>query len=140
MIHTFNSERFGDVTYDDITCVLRQNGNVREHSNAPYSYLLYDRLHSLNRVICRIRFDADKAVSYLDCLDYVQDSSSVFNYNSFAKAAEFVKNANRSEGNEVFVAGERFYCYTEKAFAQAYAPKDSKKVAIKVSSNDVLFL
>lgn len=140
MIHTFVSKRFGDVTYDDNACIVRQNGNVRERGNIMYTYILYDKLDNLNKVLCRIRFDTENGVSYLDSLDYVEDSTSIFNYDSFSKAATFIKNNKRPKGHQIYVGGVRFDAYTEDYYKQAYSVAERKKNNVKVILDGVVFL
>jgi hypothetical protein len=144
MIHTFESKRFGKITYDSDTRNLCQDGNIRDVDTRGITneYIIYSKavgeVAAKNR--CRVRLDNIKGLAYLDILEYVNDSVSQYNYDSFEKAALFVRNAKRSEGHEIFVGGVRFYCYTVEAFAKAYSAVARKKIHVKVHLNDVYFI
>lgn len=144
MIHNFDSKRFGKITYDSGTCSLRQDGCLRDvdFRGVVNEYIIYSKIvgELPNKNRCRVRLDNEKGVAYLDILEYVNDSTSQYNYDSFEKAALFVRNAKRPEGNEIFVGGVRFYCYRVEDFVKAYTVAARKKIVVKVHFNDVYFI
>lgn len=145
MIHTFDSKRFGKITYDSSNSTLFQDGHRRDlDARSGFNeFTIYRNYHDNSKlpssVKCRIRLDNEIGVAYLEILEYVSECMSTYNYDSFEKAAQFIKNTKHQDGGQIYIGGVKFYGYRVEDFLKKYTAAARKKITIKVHINGVYF-
>lgn len=140
MIHVFDSSRFGVVTFDSNNFIMRQNSYLRDKANSlGEDYYLFEK-DGKTKTRCRVWIDKSTATAILESMEYVKDSCSLFNYDSFANAAKFVKGLVRLDGINICVAGVEFIAFTMTQYYARYSPTERKRHPAKVIVDDVVFL